>query len=127
MAKRLNHPREEVWDPDELALVRKAFGCGLSNCVMWRDARTMRRVEDEGLGDTGLRAAAVLQLTLKYVRGGGAVYQIEEKRSEYRCQHRYWYKILLEIDGDEKLLFVEAILHDDDPEFPVVLLVNAHF
>lgn len=127
VAKRAKQPREDVWDPGELGLVLKAFGSRLSNCVMWRDARTMRRVETEGLGETGLRATAVLQLTLNHVRGGGSVYQIEEKRAEYRVQHRYWYKILLEIDGEVKPLFVEAILHDDDPEYPVVLLVNAHF
>jgi putative zinc finger/helix-turn-helix YgiT family protein len=120
VAKRAKQPREEVWDPGELGLVLKAFGSRLSNCVMWRDARTMRRVEAEVLGETGLRATAVLQLTLNHVRGGGSVYQIEEKRAEYRVQHRYWYKILLEIDGEVKPLFVEAILHDDDPEYPVV-------
>lgn len=66
-------------------------------------------------------------MTIKHVKGGGKVYQIEEKRAEYRSRHRYWYKILLEVDGVEKLLFVETVLHDNDPEFPIVLLVNAHF
>lgn len=127
MARQSKHPRDEVPDPADLALVRKAFCSNLSNCVMWRDDRTMRRVESEGLDDIGLTSAAVRLMTIKHVQGGGAVYQIEEKRAEYRSRHRYWYKILLEIDGVEKPLFVESVLDDDDPEYPVVLLVNAHF
>ena len=94
---------------------------------MWKDDRTMRRVEAEGLGDTGLTAAAVKKMTIDHVNQGGNIYQTEEKRSEYRQIHPFWYTILVTVNDIEKSLFVEAILHDDDPEFPVVLLVNAHF
>lgn len=127
MARRSKNPRDEVHDPDELALVRKAFGSGLSNCVMWKDDRTMRRVEAEGLGETGLTAVAVKKMTIDHVNQGGEIYQIEEKRVEFRQFHPFWYKILVTVNDIEKSLFVEAILHDDDQEFPVVLIVNAHF
>lgn len=87
----------------------------------------MRRIETDELDETGLTATAVKKLTIEHVRNGGSIYQIKEKREEYRIFHKFWYKILVSLNGIEKSLFVEAVLHDNDPEFPVVLLVNAHF
>ncbi|MFM7319152.1 MAG: hypothetical protein ACKO5E_19570 [bacterium] len=62
MVRRSNHSRDEVHEPIELALVRKAFDSGLSNCVMWNDDRTMRRIETDELEETGLTATAVKKI-----------------------------------------------------------------
>lgn len=62
MVRRSNHSRDEVHEPIELALVRKAFDSGLSNCVMWKDDRTMRRIETDELEETGLTATAVKKI-----------------------------------------------------------------
>lgn len=113
-------------DPAELALVYKALTSGLSNCVEWKNEEVMRRIRaDASL--QGLTPAAIRGELLAFVGTGGTVRQIVEKREEYHILYRFFYKTNMRIPGFPTGLFVEMVLSDDDPDVPVVSLVNAHF
>jgi hypothetical protein len=111
-------------DPDEHALVMKALRSGLSNCVEWISERTILRIRNDpdchGLTPEGIR-----QELLDFIRAGGEVIQKEETRPEY-AHYRFFYKAVLPIEGFPRGFFVELVLHDDDPDYPEVRVVNAH-
>jgi len=115
-------------DPEEHALVVKALLDGLGNCVIWheRGARLVR--EDREL--QGLTPAFIRREVIDFVRGqsdaGAAVVQVAEQREEWRGEYRFYYKVILPVDGLKHGLFVEMRLTDDDSEFPCVTIVRAH-
>ena len=53
--------------------------------------------------------------------------QIAEKRDGYRDNYRFYYKVILPVQGFRHGIFVEMRLTgDDDPAYPEVTLFNAH-
>lgn len=114
-------------DPAEHALVVKALVDGLSNCVLW-DAQSARIVRgDDEL--KGLTIAGIKRELILFVRaeGGTVVKQIIEKRPEWSVHFRYYYKVILPMNGFKHGLFVEMRLtNGDDPDLPEVTLVGAH-
>ena len=113
-------------DAREHALVVLALTGRLSNCVMWVNDKTARRVaEDPDLRGTITPRGIILD-TRDFVRTGGVVEQVRETRPEYRDRYRFYYKAIVPIPGLHLPLFVEMRLTDDDPDCPVVMLVNAH-
>ena len=115
-------------DPEEHRLVVKALAEGLGNCVLW-DAKSARNVlRDDTL--QGLTPQFIKSEVISFVRskGGAVVKQRIENRPNWVELYRYMYKVNMPVDGFKKLLFVEMRLTDrDDPEFPEVTLVNAHW
>jgi hypothetical protein len=111
-------------DPDELALVEKALKCGLDGCVEW-DHYVVDRVRRD-LASIGESPESVKERLIRFAQGGGNIRQIEEKRSEWKNRRDYYYKAILPVSGLKKGLFVEIVLHDADPEYPEILLVNTH-
>ena len=114
-------------DTNEHGLVVKALIDGLGNCVMW-DARCARVVR-ENRDLKGLTPAFIKQEVIAHVRthGGAVVEQVPEARENWADRYRYWYKVIVPIDGFKFGLFVEMRLTgSDDPDFPEVTLVNAH-
>lgn len=115
-------------DPEEHALVVKALLEGLSNCVFWHEkgARLVR--EDREL--EGLTPAFIRRVLVDFVRAqpdaGSLVVQVAEQREGWRDAYRFYYKVILPVDGFRHGLFVEMRLTDDDPEFPGVTIVRAH-
>ncbi len=109
----------------ELGLVQKALTSGLSNCVEWVNDRAAMRVRNDP-ANQGLTPEGIKQLLIDYAAGGGKIEQRVEEREGWRDQQRYWYKAVIPADGFPRGLFVEIILLDDDPDVPVVALVNAH-
>ncbi len=66
---------------------------------------------------------------INYVRtqANSVVRQILETREDYRDDFRFYYKVILPVDGFRHGVFVEMRLTgDDDPEYPEVTLFNAH-
>jgi hypothetical protein len=115
-------------DPEEHALVVKALQDGLSNCIIWHEkgARLVR--EDPEL--QGLTPAFIRQEVIDFVRtqanAAAAVKQVPEQRDEWRDRYRFYYKVILPVDGFRHGLFVEMRLTDDDQDFPGVTIVRAH-
>jgi hypothetical protein len=113
-------------DPqDELALVVKALTSGLSNCVEWINDAAARVVRSNP-ANQGLTPEGIKKLLLQFVAAGGRVEQRREERQEYRWRREYWYRAVVPVDGFRGGLFVEMELSDDDPDVPMVALLNAH-
>jgi hypothetical protein len=112
-------------DPAEHALVVKAIELArrFKGCCEWKES-SARRVREkppcEGLTPEGIKA-----LLLQHVEQNGELLQVREKREEY-ADHRYYYKAIIAVPGLVRGLFVEAVLTEDDPDCPAVLIVNAH-
>ena len=111
-------------DPTEHALVVQALTCTLSNCVLWVNYETARRVRADP-ANRGLTPEEIIRQVRDFARGGGKVEQGPETRPEY-SHRRFWYRAVVPVGGFPRGLFVEMELLDDDPDVPVVILLNAH-
>jgi len=111
-------------DPAQLELVVKALTCGVTGCVDWEPKQAERVRLDADL--RGLSPRRIALMVIDHVMNGGAVFQVEEKRPQW--SHRdYYYKVIVPYpEFFTKRLFIEMELLDDDPDLPVVMLVNAH-
>lgn len=109
----------------ELALVRQALTSGLSNCVEWVNDQAARVVRNNP-ANQGLTPEGIKRLAIDFVRGGGPIEQRAEERTEYKHRRQYWYVAVVPVDGFHHGLFVEMELLDDDPDVPMVALLNAH-
>jgi hypothetical protein len=114
-------------DAEAHKLVVQALICTLSNCVEWINDSEMHRVRTDP-ANRGLRPGEIKRLVREYVRvtGPQCVEQFHETRENYRNKREYWYRVMVPMDGFPHGLFVELELLDDDPDFPVVALLNAH-
>jgi hypothetical protein len=113
-------------DPDELELVKKAIVLGLTTtgCCEWKESAARRVREQPPL--SGMTPEGIKSLLCECVANlGGEVVQVEEKRDAYQ-DYPFYYKAIVPVAGFRKGLFVELVLEDSDPDFPAVLIVNAH-
>jgi len=70
---------------------------------------------------------AIKRIVFDFVLAGGTIGQVREGRERYRQDFPYYYKAIIPLEGFPRGLFVEMRLVDgDDPEYPIVHLVNAH-
>lgn len=112
--------------PSELALVQKALSSGLRNCVEWINDKTENRVQSDP-SNQGLTPREIRDLLIDHVvNGGGTIQQHHETREQWQDRREFWYSVIVPIDLFEHGLFVELEVGDDDPDVPVVLLLNAH-
>ncbi len=75
----------------------------------------------------GLTALGIKNLVRDFIRSGGTVSQIRETREEWRDRYKYNDKVIVPIEGFRHGPYVEMVFSDDeDPEDPVITLVNAH-
>lgn len=67
----------------------------------------------------------VAKLMYQHVSANGDIHYARETRPEYN--HReYHYDFSLTVAGRTKLLYLETILVDDDPDDPTIHIVSAH-
>lgn len=71
----------------------------------------------------GWTTRSVGEEMFRHFQAGGDIDQTRETRPEW-SQHRYHYDLRIEIDG--RLLYVETILVEDDPEDSTVHVVSIH-
>jgi hypothetical protein len=109
----------------ELALVRQALTSGLSNCVEWVSDQAARLVRNNP-ANQGLTPEGIKRLVRGFVKAGGQVEQRVEGRTPWKHARRFWYMVIVPVDGFPDGLFVEMELLDADPEVPMVALLNAH-
>ena len=116
-------------NPSELSVVYKAFqmswgpGGYVSGFVDWGPkgyANTQRN-----LARLGLTPEGAWELAVDFVRQGGQITQRTEKRREY-CDREYYYRVVFPFDGVPRGIFVELVVVQDDPDDPIVHIVNAH-
>jgi hypothetical protein len=110
---------------DELDLIRRAILLGrtVTGCCEWHD-RSYRRVRNDAELQ-GLTPEAVRQLLLDHVAGSGTIQKVKEQRPEHG-EYEFYHKAIISVPDFLHGLFVEMCLTDDDADYPVVLLVNAH-
>lgn len=112
-------------DSRELALVLQALTCTLSNCVLWKDDRTQQRIRaDREL--QGLTPKGIKNLVREFARSNGTIVQVRETRPEYADGYDFYFRAVMTVEDLPLPLFVEMVLSDDDPDCPVVSIVNAH-
>lgn len=112
--------------PEEHRLVIKAITSGLSNCVYWKDDKTEHRIQSDGFL-LGWTPKAIKRELIHCVKSGAvSLRQVKEIRPEYKDHYRYFYDTALPVIDFEDGLYVEMVLHDQDEDCPVVVLVNAH-
>ncbi len=114
-------------DPTAHRLVVQALTCTLSNCVEWVNEKTSNRVRSDP-ANQGLRPGEIIRLLREFVRVSdpACVEQKREEREGWRDRRDYWYRVIVPVAGFPNGLFVELELLDDDPDVPVVVLLNAH-
>lgn len=114
-------------DPTAHRLVVQALSCTLSNCVEWVNEKTANRVRSDP-ANQGLRPGEIIRLLREFVRASdpACVEQKREEREEWKDRRNYWYRVLVPAAGFPHGLFIELELLDDDPDVPVVVLLNAH-
>jgi hypothetical protein len=107
-------------------LVRKAI---LSKCIgdfEWISRREELRLAGD-LENCGFTPTEIKRITREWVRCGGAVLCKWEERGEYLHGRDFFYWVIVEgIDEFPDGFYVELQLTDDDPEDPIVHLLNAH-
>lgn len=108
-----------------LDLVRKAIVSGLSNCLEWVDEQAMVRVAND-VANRGVTPAEIRLQLIAFARSGGAIEQRREERPQYQWRREHWYRAVIPMPGFEEGLFVEMELFDEDPDVPIVMLLNAH-
>jgi hypothetical protein len=113
-----------IQDADELLLVQRATVSTVTGDCEW-DERAARRVrQDPEL--QGLTPEGIKELLQDYVANqGGQIQQVPETRPEYSYR-RFYYKVIVPVDGFRHGLFTEIVLSDEDPNDPAVRIVNAH-
>ncbi|HEV7222838.1 MAG TPA: hypothetical protein VGN42_09060, partial [Pirellulales bacterium] len=74
----------------------------------------------------GLTPEGIKRLLCEFVAvQAGEVRQVAENRSEYG-DRRFYYKVVVPVKEFSRGLFIELVLVDDDADYPVVAIVNAH-
>ncbi len=106
-------------------LVTRALKSGLSNCVEWIDDKARLRVRND-VAVQGLTPEYIKRILIDFVRQGGALEQFSEQRERWKGRRDYWYRAIIPHEGFHHGLFVELELTDDDPDVPMVSLLNAH-
>jgi hypothetical protein len=71
----------------------------------------------------GQTARSVGEEMFRFFSNGGEIDQIREMRSEWSA-HRFHYDFRMEIDG--RMLYIETLLVEDDPEDPTIHVVSIH-
>src|SRR5437762_979400 len=102
-------------NPAELALVRRAIICGVTNCCEWDDKAVEKVRTDPSLG--GLLPEKIRELLVSFVADGGMIKQVKETRGFDR---EFYYKVIVPVGQFKHGLFVELELDDDDPELPTI-------
>ena len=107
-------------DPTILAKFRRAFSqWRFTGYVTWKPIA--RQWVEQNL--EGWTTRAVAEELCRFLDRGGEIDQTPETRSEWR-QWQFHYDFRIEIGG--RLLYIEALLIEDDPEDPVVHAVSVH-
>lgn len=120
MAKLTVHEEDSA---RRIRLVHQAMTSNISNCVEWITDRKQKEVTANP-DNQGLTANEIRKLAIEWVRRGGTI--DERGETDFSRNRDYWYRIIVEVDGFPRGLFVEIELTDEDEECPMVSLLNAH-
>jgi hypothetical protein len=107
-------------DPQVLAKFRHAlreWNC--TGYITWKPVA--RRWVEENL--EGLTTRAVAEEMFRYFDGGGHIDEVRERRREW-SDHRFHYDFRIPLA--DRLVYIETILVEDDPNDPTIHVVSVH-
>jgi hypothetical protein len=73
----------------------------------------------------GCDLRAIAKLMHDHLQAGGWPDQVRERRPEYNDRD-YHYDFRLPIPGQQRVVYIETILVDDDPSDPTIHIVSMH-
>jgi hypothetical protein len=120
-----------VDDPDEYALVVKAFASAMGvwgyvdGYVEWIDDRAVSIARSKLADLDGITPEIVRRMSIQSVHDGLRIIQSRETRDNW-SDYRFKYFILIPIAGASWRVYVEFRLTDDDPGDPAIRIVSAH-
>jgi hypothetical protein len=107
-------------DPAILRKVKHALSeWNCAGYITWK--QTAREWVEENL--EGFTARAVGEAMFQHVEGGGQIDQVKETRPEWSAE-RFHYDFRIPLAG--RLVYVETILVEDDPNDPTIHVVSIH-
>jgi hypothetical protein len=107
-------------DPEILAKFTNALRhWRFTGYVTWK--ATARQWVEANL--EGWTTRAIAEEMCRHSDGGGQIDQIRETRPEW-TEHRYHYDLRIQIGG--RLIYIETLLVEDDPDDPTVHVVSIH-
>jgi len=108
-------------DPDIRARYFQALSLWqCSGYITWKwRAREFVQQELEGLTPT-----LVGKLMFEYVQSGGEIDRCEEGRTQW-LEWKYHYDLRIPICG--RLMYIETVIIDDDPDDWTITVVNMHY
>lgn len=107
-------------DPEILARYQSALSNWyVTGYVEWKDL-----ARDWILANLdGIKPRWVAELMWQHVQAGGEIDQVPERRPEW-SDYDYHYDLRLRIA--DRLLYIETVLLDDDPDDPTIRIVSIH-
>jgi len=109
---------------EEMELVLHAIRETASGYLIW-ERREENRVRRE-LTPQNITSEAVRFLLQDFVRSGNPIEARKEERPHWMDRRERWYCAIIPIDKLANGLFVEFWLMNDEPDNPIVEIVNAH-
>lgn len=107
-------------DPDLLARYRSALAnWRVTGYVVWKET-ALTWLRDHLAGSDPRQIAYLMH---QHVQAGGIIDQVVERRPEW-SDYDYHYDLRLPIAG--RLIYVETVLVDDDPDDPILRIVSIH-
>ena len=107
-------------DPSILACFKQVLAnWNVTDYVTWKDVA--RDWVGANLPNVSLRDVA--QLMHQHIMAGGEIDQVRERRPEWNDRD-FHYDFRLAVAG--RLIYIETILVDDDPEDPTIHVVSIH-
>jgi hypothetical protein len=107
-------------DPELLARYKQALAnWNYRGYVAWK------RVAEEWVQKNlaGYMTEKIAQLMHEYVEAGGEIDQVPERRPEWSD---YDFHYDLRIGIGKRLIYIETVLVDDDPDDPIIRVVSIH-
>ena len=107
-------------NPEILAKFRHALSeWNCTGYITWKSVA--RQWVEENL--EGLTTRAIGEEMFLHASAGGEIDQVKELRPEWSdCRHHYDFRISIE----GRLLYIETILVEDDPDDPTIHVVSIH-
>jgi hypothetical protein len=103
-----------------LAKIRQALSnCRFTGYVIWKPIA--KSWVDSNMD--GMTTRYVAEMMFEHVVSGGKINQVIETRPEWDEQ-RFHYDFRILIEG--RLIYIETILIEDDPDDPIIHIVSIH-
>ncbi len=111
--------------PALITLVRKAISLyKTTGCLEYVNEELQRRIRRD-LSEVGT-PSYIKELLAIYSAAGGQIDCKVEEREERQDRREFWFRVRVPVVAYPQPLFYELELLDDDPDVPMVVILNVH-